>query len=111
MTTPASTASSACSADGLMGDNATASSATTAPTASDSGVNTGRSCSRRITGGTGGSTRPTMRWPMTPTDYTWCRLGATVTTTLTWLPGTCVRRDGGTSSCTTPPRVSTINLP
>ena len=64
-----------------------------------------------MTGGTGGSTRPTIRCPMTPTDFTCLRLGVTVRTTLTWLPGTCFSRAGGTRYCSTPPRVWTIIMP
>ena len=62
-------------------------------------------------GGTGGSTRPTMRWPMTPTERTCRRFGVTVSTTLTWLPGTCFSRAGGTRYCSSPPRVWTISMP
>ena len=54
-------ASAACTAELGMGERATASSPMIAAKARPIGVSTGSRCSRFITGGTGGSTRPTMR--------------------------------------------------
>src|SRR6266481_4353048 len=64
-----------------------------------------------MSAGTAVSTRGTTRCPITPTERTCRRFGVTVRTTLTWFPGTCFSRAGGTRNCSTPPRVCTISMP